>query len=250
MPHLTTPTLPRPAGDTAGGLRFGAPGYGHPMLAPLEWNELSRPGTPLRWAVLDVGHGPGERPDGYCREAVARVRSAGRSVLGRLECRRGFRPFSELLSDAHRFLEWYGVDGFYLARCPGEPACLDETRRVVTTLRALCPDGLCVLAHGRSPFPGYAECADQLVTFAGGWPEYRWSQAARWTAELPPERFCHLVHSVPRTHLDEALRIARWQGAGTVWFTDRTDRAGANPWEGLPGYWDEIVSRVGHGLGE
>ena len=57
----------------------------------------------------------------------------------------------------------------------------------------------------------------------------------------------------PRPHLDEALRIARWQGAGTIYFTDRTPRAGARPaalWETLPGYWDEIVSRIGTGVSE
>ena len=74
---------------------------------------------------------------------------------------------------------------------------------------------------------------------------------AEWTADHPPERFCHFVHGVPRTHLDEALRIARWQGAGTICFTDRTDRGGrATPGRRMPGYWDEIVSRIGTGVSE
>ncbi|GAB2725219.1 hypothetical protein GCM10027072_18950 [Streptomyces bullii] len=56
---------------------------------------------------------------------------------------------------------------------------------------------------------------------------------------------------MPRPHLDEALRIARWQGAATIYFTDRTDRGGrVGPWESLPGYWDDIVSRVGTGVSE
>lgn len=279
MPHVMTPGAHRPAAGTVRAPGIGAPGYAHPLLAPLEWAELTRAGLPLHWAVLAAGApGPGAghpgsgmgtgsaggsgtgsgtgtaaaRPDADCRAAVDRLHRTGRRVLGRLEMRQGARPFAELVSEAHRFLDWYGVDGFYLARCPCEPAYLSETRRTVTTLRALCGDGggLLVLGHGRSPCPGYAECADQLVTFAGGWADYRFSQAAAWTAEHPPERFCHLVHGVPRTHLDEALRIARWQGAGTVWFTDRTARGGANPWEALPGYWDEIVSRVGTGVSE
>ena len=84
-----------------------------------------------------------------------------------------------------------------------------------------------------------------MVTFSGSWNDYRWSQVAEWTAEHPPERFCHFVHGVPRGHLDEALRIARWQGASTIWFTDRRGRGGrGDPWEAMPGYWDEIVSRV------
>ncbi|NLU72067.1 phage tail protein [Streptomyces sp. HNM0575] len=268
------------------------------MLAPVEWAVLAQPGLPLHWTVLDVAGGPGARPDSYCVAAAATLREAGVTVLGHLAMRDGTRSFGELVSDAHRFLDWYGVDGFYLADCPSGRAQLAETARTVTTLRALCaqqrryqhrhtagrqggpaghgrhrgPGGPCprvaepggvpagtgtaglrpalVSEHGTHPHPGYADLADQLVTFSGSWTDYRWSQAAGWTADHPPERFCHLVHGVPRMHIEEALRIARWQGAGTVWFTDRTDREGRNPWEALPGYWDELVSRLGPGVSE
>lgn len=286
MPHLTPPgeTLRAPAWPT-GRTGFGAPGWAHPMLAPLEWAALAQPGLPLHWAVLDVAGGPGARPDSYCLAAAARLRESGVTVLGYLGMRDGARSFGELVSDAHRFLDWYSVDGFYLAQCPTGRAQLVETARTVTTLRALCaqqrrhqdrhavgaaapgrspggagagaldapparPRAAVVSEHGTHPHPGYVELADQLVTFSGSWTDYRWSQAAEWTADHPPERFCHLVHGVPHMHIDEALRVARWQGAGTVWFTDRTDQGGQNPWEALPGFWDELISRIGPGVSE
>ncbi|MFD5627289.1 MULTISPECIES: spherulation-specific family 4 protein [unclassified Streptomyces] len=249
MPYLTSTTTSTTSTDL--GLRFGIPGYAHPLVAPVEWAQLTRPGTPLHWVVLNVGNGPGIRPDPHCLEAAGRLRNAGIRVLGNLDTAYGARPFGELASDAHRYLDWYQVDGFLLDRCPTERAMLPEVRRTVTTLRALRDDTHIVLGHGSHPCPGYAENADQLVTFSGSWSDYRWSQVAEWTADYPPERFCHFVHGVPRGHLDEALRIARWQGASTIYFTDRTDRGGrADPWETMPGYWDEIVSRIGTGVSE
>ncbi|MET8025618.1 spherulation-specific family 4 protein [Streptomyces avermitilis] len=249
MPYLTSS-----AADTAStdlGLGFGVPGYAHPLVAPMEWGELTRPGTPLHWVVLNVSGGPGARPDPHCLEAVGRLRNAGVRVLGHLDTIYGVRTFGELISDAHRYLDWYQAEGFFLSRCPSERAALPEVRRTVTTLRGLLDDSHIVLGHGTHPFPGYAESADQLVTFSGPWCDYRWSQVAEWTADYPPERFCHFVHGVPRGHLDEALRIARWQGASTIYFTDRTDRGGRDdPWETMPGYWDEIVSRIGTGVSE
>jgi hypothetical protein len=48
MPYLTS----TPAGTAGTGVRTGlcASGCAHPLLAPAEWNALSRPGTPLHWA--------------------------------------------------------------------------------------------------------------------------------------------------------------------------------------------------------
>ncbi|MFF9015846.1 spherulation-specific family 4 protein [Streptomyces sp. NPDC014870] len=250
MPHLTTT-----AAEAVQEMGFGVPGYAHPLLAPVEWAELTRPGTPLHWAVLDVAQGPGDRPDPHCLEAAGRLKNAGVRVLGHLDLRHGSRDFGEIVSDAHRFLDWYKVEGFYLDRCPTDRADLPEVRRVAATLEAVLDgEAHLVLGQGAHPYPGYAETADQLVTFCGPWTDYRWSQVAEWTAEYPPEKFVHLVHGVPRSHLDEAMRIARWQGAGTIFFTDRTGRPDHNgrigAFQALPGYWDEIVSRLGPGVSE
>ncbi|MFF1510550.1 spherulation-specific family 4 protein [Streptomyces sp. NPDC058326] len=248
MSHLTTST----ATGAVQALGVGVPGYAHPLLAPVEWGELTRPGTPLHWAVLNVADGPGSRPDPHCLEAAGRLRNAGVRVLGHLDAAYGSRPFGELVSDAHRFLDWYHVDGYYLDRCPADRADLAGVRRVTATLEAILGgEAHLVLGHGTHPHPGYAETADQLVTFSGAWVDYRWSQVAEWTAEYTEATFVHLVHGVPRTHLDEALRIARWQGAGTIFFTDRTGDLGQTaPFHSLPGYWDEIVSRIGPGVSE
>ncbi|MFI1162676.1 spherulation-specific family 4 protein [Streptomyces sp. NPDC020801] len=249
MPYLTSATASTFSTDVRSG--FGVPGCAHPLLAPAEWNALARTGTPLHWVVLNVADGPGVQPDPHCLAAAGRLRNAGVRVLGHLDTAYGSRSFTELIADAHRYLEWYRVDGFLLERCPADRTALPEVRRTVCALRAVRDDAHVVLGHGTHPHPGYAENADQLVTFRGPWSDYRWSQVAEWTADYPPERFCHFVHGVPRGHLDEALRIARWQGAATLWFTDRTDRGGrADPWETMPGYWDDIVSRVGTGVSE
>lgn len=232
---------PRPGSRTG----IGVPAFAHPLVAPTEWAELARPGAPLDWAAFDVARGPGSRPDPLYGEALARVRENTVPVLGLLDTARGARPFGDLVSDASRHLDWYRVDGFYLHRAPTEPGALAECRRLVLTLRALLDGGgPIVLAPGGHPDPRYAEIGDQLVTFAGPWTAYRWSEAPQWTAGHPPSRFAHLVHGVPAPHLDTALRIARWQGAGTVFLTDRDDRDGADPWAGLPRHWHEKVQKV------
>ncbi|MFI0900135.1 spherulation-specific family 4 protein [Streptomyces sp. NPDC020983] len=256
MPRVTG--SPR-ARSTGTGL--AVPGLAHPLMAPAEWAELGRPGAGLRWAAFDVGRGPGSRPDPLYAEVTARVRENGVPLLGTLDAAYGDRPFGELVSDASRYLDWYRVDGFYLHRAPAGRDQAADCHWAVTTLRALLErepgagggsrgSGLVVLGHGVHPHPRYAELADQLVTFAGPWDRYRWSEAPQWTAAHPPSMFVHLVHSVPGLHLDGALRIARWQGAGTVCLTDRGDRGGTDPWSGLPGYWDRLVRAAAQGAAD
>ncbi|MFC4032565.1 spherulation-specific family 4 protein [Streptomyces polygonati] len=257
------------AASGRGGL--GVPATAHPLVAPGEWAELARPGAPLDWVAFDVARGPGSRPDPLYGEALSLVRENGVPLLGLLDVAYGARPFGELITDASSYLNWYRVDGFFLSRAPVLRARVDACRRVVTTLRALlagagkageagkgggergrgaAPEAGAaarrpvVLAPGSHPYPGYAEFADQIVTFNGPWSRYRWSEPPQWTADHPPSRFAHLVHSLPSTHLDTALRIARWQGAGTVCLTDRTDREGTDPWAGLPRYWQEAVRKI------
>ena len=135
MPHLTSAATGTASTDLRVG--FGIPGYAHPLVAPVEWGELTRPGTPLHWVVLNVADGPGTRPDPRCLEAAGRLRNAGVRVLGHLDVTYGARAFGELVSDAHRYLDWYQVDGFLLDRCPTERTALPEVRRTATTLRAL-----------------------------------------------------------------------------------------------------------------
>lgn len=220
---------------------LGVPAHAHPLVAPAEWAELARPGAPVHWVALDVDNGPGGRPDPLYAEARSRLRSAGVRVLGQLDTAYGARPFGELVRDARHFIDWYRVDGFYLDCAPSDRDLLPDCRRITETLAAMLDGGHLVLGHGRPPYPGYARLADQLVTYVGPWTDYRWSEAPQWTAGYPAERFCHLVHGVPRPHLETALRIARWQGAGTVFLTDRDGAAGTDPWEGLPTYWAEAA---------
>jgi len=236
VPHLTRDL--RLAG-------CGVPAPGHPLVAPGEWAELARPGAPVHWVAVDAPAAPGDRPDPLLVQAVSALHDAGVRVLGRLDTAHGTRPLREAAAAAERLAARYRVDGFHLDRAPAGRDRLPALLRLTAHLRGLPGGGHLVLDHGTHPDPGYADAADQLVTYRGPWRDYRWSQAPPWTAGHPPERFCHLVHGVPRPHLETALRIARWQGAATVYLTDRSGVRGTDPFDGLPAFWAEMSGMIG-----
>ncbi len=250
-----------PPDPAAARVRLALPALPHPLLAPGEWAEPLRADAGVHWAVLDVDNGPGQRPDPDCLLAAGRISNARRRrgpgaalVLGRLDLAHGAANPHLVLAQARAWRDWYRVDGYYVRRCPSDAGWLPAVTSLLARVRALGPAHV-VLGHGVHPHPGYADLAAQLVTFAGPWSRYRWSRPPEWTADLPADRFCHLVHSLPATRVDEALRLARWQGAGTVLLTDRRPREPQEEGEmgvfaALPGYWDEIVSRNGRGVSE
>ena len=80
MSHLTAT-----AGAVKEALGVGVPGYAHPLLAPVEWGELTRPGTPLHWAVLNVADGPGARQLGPLDGGEQRMGVAGDAEAERLD---------------------------------------------------------------------------------------------------------------------------------------------------------------------
>jgi hypothetical protein len=61
MSHLIPADPGHEVPATTARLGFGVPGYAHPLVAPTEWAELTRPGAPLHWAVLNVARGPAAR---------------------------------------------------------------------------------------------------------------------------------------------------------------------------------------------
>ena len=248
MPHLT-PTAPGTA-STDIRLGFGIPGYAHPLMAPVEWAELTRPGTPLALGRPERGgrtRGPprpalpgsggqaaqpgrtGPRPprasptapapSAVCPPPTAISTGTGRRVLPRpLPDRAGGPP----RGPPHR-----------------SPRCAPWRGAHI------------VLGHGTHPYAGIRRDRRPLVTFSGPWSDYRWSRSPSGPPTTRPCASATSCTAYPAAHLDEALRIARWQGAADDLLHRPHGRGGAaDPWEAMPGYWDDIVSRVGTGVSE
>lgn len=221
--------MTRPAAAGRAGLLV--PLYVHPATHPGAWAALVAAAPRLRAVVLNAADGPGRLPDPAFTEAATRLRGAGVPVLGYVDTAYGNRPAREIVGDVRRHRRWYGVDGVFLDQTAAGPGALPHYRRLVRLARALGA-GTAVLNPGTHPDPGYAQVADVLVTFEGDWEAYRGAGVPAWTADHPPERFCHLVHGVPEEHTALVARTAERRGAAVHCAVPGT---GANPWRSVPG---------------
>jgi hypothetical protein len=233
----------RPAGAAraappAAGLRLGdprrprllVPAYFHPAVAPGDWAELARQAGQIRLVILNPASGPGDGPDPEHLRALEPLRDAGVTVAGYVDTNYGQRPRRAALADISRYREWYDVSGVLFDRVS---AGLDDLRHYALLARRARKLGARTVAfnHGVHPHPGYAQHADVLGTFEGPWSVYLEQAMPQWTRDWPPDRFYHVVYSVPRPQLANALLLAARRRAGCIYVTDRT---GGNPYDRLP----------------
>lgn len=217
-----------PPGD--GGRRLLVPLYVHPAVSPQAWTSLTGAAAGLYAVVLNVADGPGHLPDPDFRAAADELRGAGVRLLGYADTGYGHRPPREIIADIRKYRRWYDVDGIFFDQAAAQAALLPRYRRLVRLARALGARRA-VLNPGTHPDPGYALIADLLVTFEGSWESYRRATVPNWTADHPPERFCHLVYGVPPGHAEQVARTADGRGAAVHC---AVPGEGANPWQTAP----------------
>ncbi|WP_131743159.1 spherulation-specific family 4 protein [Actinomadura roseirufa] len=219
--------------------RVGAvavPAYFPP--AALDWAVLADPR--LGAVVFNVDSGAGTVRDRDFAAVAHRTSDAGVPLAGYVDTAYGSRPACEVEEELVRYRSWYGIRMVFLDQVSADPEHLLRYRRIVAGLRGRGTEYV-VFNHGVYPDAAYCDLADLLVTFEGPWSAYQRLRAPAWARKLPAERFCHLVYAAPRPVLARALARAGRCNAGVVYVTDR---AGANPWNGLPEYFARELSLV------
>lgn len=207
--------------------RLLVPLYVYPgMERPDAWDHATGHADRLAWVVLNPGSGPGAAALPEFAEASARLRAAGVPLLGYVDTDYGRRGHHAVVADIERYQDWYRVDGVFLDQAASDPDYLAHYRRLAVAARSL-EAGTVVLNPGVHPHPGFAEAADVLITFEGSWADYLRIRPPAWTAEHPPRRFGHLVHSAPPDACARIEALARLHGAEYCYATPGT---GGNPW--------------------
>lgn len=211
------------------------PAYFHPATHPDEWAWLAERAALVRMIVLNMADGPGTQPDAAVFPILDRLRSAGVAVGGYVDTNYGRRSTYETMTDLSRYVGWYQVAAVFFDRAA---VAAEDVSYYADLARRAREMGVHVVAfnHGAHPVRAYAEHADLLGTFEGPLSAYLELTVPRWVRSRPAGQFFHLLHSVPATHVGDALWLAARRNAGCVYVTDRS---GVNPWDRLPtGYRD------------
>jgi hypothetical protein len=208
------------------------PAYFHPAVAGADWRRLAGVGSAVGAIVLNSADGPGPEPE---KELTAAAVATGRPLLGYVDTDYGRRDPGAVHADVDRWQGWYPTTGLFLDRVCTRRDLLPWYVQLLARIRQRAP-GPVVFNHGAHPDPGYAGLADALVTFEGPYSAHERLAVPPWIRELQPHHIWHFIYNTPALLLSSALDRAAASGVGGIFVTDR---AGANPWGGLPDYLTE-----------
>ncbi|MDO4784024.1 MAG: spherulation-specific family 4 protein [Propionibacteriaceae bacterium] len=194
-------------------MALAAPWYVHPVQTThWEWLRSADIGI----AVFNVHDGPGAQIEPSYRDAIAGpFRPA---ILGYVDVAYGRRSFRDILRDAERWREWYGVTGLFLDQVPTEGV---SGHWQVSRVLDLRQEGFAFVAAncGTAPEDVVLETADLTCVCELDWQTYQMQPPSKRLLRHPPERQWHLVHSVPPWASLDLSRQARARGAAWTWAT-------------------------------
>jgi len=220
--------------------RLAVPSYTSPT-AP-EWNRWESLGPRIvGLMILNLNNGDDTRRNPDIVAAVKRTQRSDILVLGYIHTGYGKRNPAEIRPKIDGVMESYGVDGIFLDETPTDcnapgkysPSNLAYYEALADYIRGKPGKHLVVLNPGTLPENDcWMKVSDILLTFEEPTlSNYETHYVDReWTRRYGPERFWHLVYSVPSAdEMRQIVKLARQRGVGWIYVTD--DGPDNNPWD-------------------
>jgi hypothetical protein len=226
--------------------QFLIPAYFAPYGAGLkEWEKLVEVARVVPTvAIFNPASGPGRIYDPGYSEVIAQATQAGARLIGYITTAYGDRPISHVIEEIGRYYAFYPeINGIFIDEQSSDPKLIDYYMQVRDAVRETFFHSLIVSSPGTSCDEAYLknEIGDIFCFFENktGFEDFNLPNNA---LSYPASRHAALIYNTKtvkqmKAYLDHAIR----EKIGTIYITDK---AGVNPWDRLPAYWDEEVESV------
>lgn len=257
LPVSATPAVAATAGV---GQHIAVPAYIYPTgTGATQWGQIASGAPTAGIAVANVYNGPSNQFDANWKTVIDKAHNAGVKVLGyvdtgyfgttgqltRLRDNSVSAWLAQIETDVNAWYQFYGasIDGIFFDQATrdcgpttGSTTYSDQYQFVSDYAKRYHTGALTVLNPGIDVPQCYENSADILVTFESDYNAYMAFKPMAWESSYDPNKFWHLVYSVPdQTSMTAAMNQSKNNGAGYVYITDA---AMPNPWNTLPAYWN------------
>ena len=222
------------------------PAYFYPSGTGLTyWNQMTTAAATIPiTAILNPASGPGAVPDPNYASAVDGLRTAGGKVMGYVHTSYGTRPSVTVLAEVNSYASFYHLDGIFVDEMDNTLGLLSYYTGLYSSIKTAHPTWSVFGNPGTTTLEQYltGPAADVLAVFEGDGVNYPGYASSSWNFNYDRSHFAHLIYNVATAAVmqsDVALAAAR--NAGYVYVTD--DNL-PNPYDTLPSYWDQEVSKI------
>ena len=181
------------------------------------------------------------------QKGLQALRDAKVTILGYSPTNYTKREKHKIQADIDTYVQHYDIDGIFFDEAANTAEHKNFYAQLATYIRTKTNLKLIMLNPGVATAPAYVDAqhsiADTVVTFEQTYAH--WTQVPGpppWTQTLTASRFALLVHTAPNiTAMKRAIDLGASHHYGYIYITDDM---GANPWDTLPSYWQDMVRYI------
>jgi hypothetical protein len=202
-------------------------------------------------AVINPHNGPlSDTSDPRYRDyqkGLQALRNAKVRILGYVPTNYAKREKQKIQEDIDTYIRHYDIDGIFFDEAANIAPYKDFYAQLAAYIRTKTKLTWVVLNPGVPTAPVYVDTqhsiADTVVTFEQTYAHWiKASGPPDWTYALTASRFALLVHTAPDiSAMKRAIDLGTMRHYGYVYITNDM---GANPWDTLPSYWQDMVHYI------
>jgi hypothetical protein len=209
------------------------------------WNKLDAAAARVPVvAIANPNSGPGAQDDPTYTATLNKAQQAGVTLIGYVSTSYGNRSLEAVKADIDVWPARYPqISGFFLDEQASGAAKVDHYGEIYDYIKSQHPGYAVYSNPGTVCDSTYLTrpATDTACLFESKHGFAAYIRPA-WASMLVPDRTAALAYSVKQAdNMRQFLKRAQAQGVGYFYVSDR---AGADPWNGLPTYWRQEVAAV------
>ncbi len=241
---IATFQTPNVFAQTDSAPRLLIPLYSYPNWYDPEnyiWDEVAEAGSRAALTVIinPANGAGGGAPNADYQQGLATLRDAGVTILGYVYTGYGERNIEDVKAEIDLYHQFFEAQGIFFDEVANSADKLPYYENLYSYVKVPNGSDLVFLNPGTSIDEAYLAVADTIVIFEGyaeNWPGY---SPDVYLCDYPAGRFGALLHSAPDADAVESyLALAVEQNIAYLYVTDDLM---PNPWDSLPGFWEDLL---------
>jgi len=208
-----------------------------------DWNTLidvrnGHPQVPMI-VIINPYNGPGIFKNDNYTTLMQKLKSAGIVVLGYVSTRDGNRNISAALEDVNKYKIWYNVNGILFDEMPTASG-KEEYYKSLNDFTKSQGLTFTVGNPGTAVAESYVGILDNIIIYEkAGLPDLQSLEG--WHLKYNKKNFSITAYNV--ASLDQSYVINATKYVGYMYITNRNL---PNPWDSLPSYFNDLVTKLDH----